>query len=351
MNENLIKYFFELEKKIVEKHSNNNQEVNHSEPLAISVKYQDIKENNDEDKNETNIEILPVEIMVYIFAFASLSDGIQNVSLVCQSWHALIQSEEYWVLMSNKHFPGIRKEQYEKKSYQELFLSLFDNSQEEYDRSRLLFREVVNDLGQESAKELYHPILNKLFARIKEGDLEGFLNIYENECLVLFKLNSNNKVNNIEVSNNLLYLFELVKDFTGNSLLSWCQRLGHDHLLDGIFIYLLQHDVTASQRYAARHNTLSFAALYNQFSLLKILIKIIDINSLTNEQSTALSLSVEYGCFDSTRYLLEAGANPNLSLRGILPVCKASEKGDMDTVLLLLDHGAYIDAENEIIYR
>ena len=68
-----------------------------------------------------------------------------------------------------------------------------------------------------------------------------------------------------------------------------------------------------------------------------------DINAITEEtQETALSLACCGGCYEVAKFLLEAGADPNLGSAST-PLMEASQEGHLELVQLLLKAGADVN--------
>ncbi len=68
-----------------------------------------------------------------------------------------------------------------------------------------------------------------------------------------------------------------------------------------------------------------------------------DINAITEEtQETALTLACCGGCYEVAKFLLEAGADPNLG-QASTPLMEAAQEGHLELVQLLIKAGAQVN--------
>ncbi|XP_074541235.1 ankyrin repeat and SOCS box protein 2 [Halichoeres trimaculatus] len=122
---------------------------------------------------------------------------------------------------------------------------------------------------------------------------------------------------------------------------------GHDNIVDML--------IPATSRARVRRTGISplhFAAERNRDEILEALIEAdFDVNAQLSEdrtrlyedrRSTALYFSVINNNIDATRMLLKAGANPNLDV--FRPLMVAARLGCIQTLTLLVEHGADINA-------
>lgn len=107
---------------------------------------------------------------------------------------------------------------------------------------------------------------------------------------------------------------------------------------------------------AKRFSPLHAAATSGKITLLKLFLeKGNDINAVTFDGLTPLFLAIYEEQVDAVRFLLEKGADPNLSKpsynypRSALPLALAISKSNRTIVELLIKHGADINAVDNIV--
>ncbi|MDD9899402.1 MAG: ankyrin repeat domain-containing protein [Alphaproteobacteria bacterium] len=82
-----------------------------------------------------------------------------------------------------------------------------------------------------------------------------------------------------------------------------------------------------------------------------LIISGVDVNETTRRGLTALALAVKNNHTEIAKMLLSRGANPNVrcnDLTAATVLIRAVQKGNLDIVKALLDHGASIELDNKI---
>ena len=116
---------------------------------------------------------------------------------------------------------------------------------------------------------------------------------------------------------------------------------------------LLVHGASVKARNSFGRTPLHDAALctqklhINQKELLKLLVEHgADVNAPDERGATPLSYLFKEQDFSAIKYLLEAGADPNITINSITPLHYAAHIGFSHLARLLINHGANINAKN-----
>lgn len=252
---------------------------------------------------------LSEDILFPIFLLLPANYGVQTISLVCSQWRTIINSSNYWEAQLKETFSITREK--------------FSATKPPRERFKM------------------HYLHRQLIMKIKAGDSQGFMSLFENEYA---------NTANIQPEELPLALIEflLQTDDTGRNYIEWCIYLSHSFVLENFYQY-----VNTNRLLIRDYSDLALATLFNQIETMQDLIaqspQQIDAGAgLIGD--TPLTFALRCGHRAAAELLLTKGANPNAVPVTINPLILAIKRGDIDLVRMLLNYHAELnnDENNKI---